>query len=262
ERRTRLHILLADDSPTNRLLASRILEKRGHTVVGVGDGSEAVIRLGEERFDAVLMDVQMPEMDGLEATRRIRARELVEGGHVPVVALTAYAMDADRARCLAAGMDAFVSKPFRAEELEETLEEVARRFPQDGVERVDRPPAEVDDRAIDRATALHQVGGDTELLVGLAAELVASIDERLSAIETAVALGDLATAGGASDELVRELLAVGALRAARAATSLSTAAGLGDEAISDAVLTEVRQEADHLRVELSALASRGIGAWA
>jgi PAS domain S-box-containing protein len=262
ERRTRLHVLLADDSPTNRLLASRILEKRGHTVVGVGDGSEAVARLAEERFDAVLMDVQMPGVDGLEATRRIRTRELIEGGHVPVVALTAHAMEADRARCLAAGMDAFVSKPFRAEELEETLEEVARRFPQEGVERVDRPPAEIDERAIDRTTALHQVGGDTELLVSLAADLVESIDDRVSVIETAVALGDHRATAGASDELVRELLAVGALRAARAATSLSTAAGLADEALSGAVLVEVKQEADQVRRELTALASKGIAAWA
>ncbi len=204
----------------------------------------------------------MPGVDGLEATRRIRAREIVEGGHLPVIALTAHAMDTDRTRCLAAGMDVFVSKPFRADELQETLEEIARRFPQDGVDRSARPPAEVDDRAIDRTTALHQVDGDTELLIDLAAALVESIDGRLGDIEASMAIGDHGATSVTVDDLVEELLAVGALRAARAAASLATASRLEDHALASAVLAEVRREADALRAELSALASQGIGAWA
>ena len=262
EHRATLRVLLADDSPTNRLLASRILEKRGHIVVGVGDGAEALERLAAERFDTVLMDVQMPEMDGLEATRRIRAAEVITGGHLPVLALTAHAMDSDRGRCLAAGMDAFVSKPFRADELEEALGEVVSRFPQDGVDRTAAAPAEVDERAIDRMTALRQVGGDTELLVGLAADLLSSVPSAIDELGAAVAQADLVTVGRIATSLNRDLLAVGALRAARAAGSMTAAAAIADVAFIEAVMTEVRTEVDRLVAEIGALSKIGIAAWA
>jgi len=117
-----LHVLLAEDNAVNRKVAVRLLEKRGHTVVAVEDGRQALRALDGERFDIALMDVQMPEMDGFEATAAVRARERVEGGHLPIVALTAYAMKGDRERCLEAGMDAYVAKPVNAEELFATLE--------------------------------------------------------------------------------------------------------------------------------------------
>ena len=106
----------------NRKVAVRLLQKRGHTVVAVEDGRQALRALDGERFDVVLMDVQMPEMDGFEATAAVRARERVQGGHLPIVALTAHAMKGDRERCLEAGMDAYVAKPVNAEELFATLE--------------------------------------------------------------------------------------------------------------------------------------------
>ena len=123
ERRPRLRLLLADDSPTNRMLAIRLLEKRGHSVTCVEDGLEAVEAVQESSFDAVLMDVQMPRMDGLEATRVIRQWEAGQV-RVPIVALTAHAMESDRQRCLEAGMDAYVSKPFSANELYATVEQL------------------------------------------------------------------------------------------------------------------------------------------
>ena len=117
-----LHVLLAEDNAVNRKVAVRLLQKRGHMVVAVEDGRQALRALDGERFDVVLMDVQMPEMDGFEATAAVRARERVEGGHLPIVALTAYAMKGDRERCLEAGMDAYVAKPVNADELFATLE--------------------------------------------------------------------------------------------------------------------------------------------
>src|SRR5207237_993848 len=110
---TRLRVLLAEDNAVNRKVAVRLLEKRGHTVVAVEDGRQALRALDRERFDVVVMDVQMPELDGLEATEALRARERIQGGHVPVVALTAHAMKgalatraagaaAEAARCLEA----------------------------------------------------------------------------------------------------------------------------------------------------------------
>jgi len=118
-----LRILVAEDNRLNQQLARVILEKRGHTVIIADTGLAALAALDGGGVDAVLMDVQMPEMDGLTATRELRRRELERGvGHVPVIALTAHAMEGDRERCIAAGMDAYLSKPLKAGELLEALE--------------------------------------------------------------------------------------------------------------------------------------------
>ena len=106
-----LRILLAEDNRVNRFLAVRLLEKAGHSVQTATNGHAAIAALEAERFDLALMDLQMPEMDGLEATARIRARERDSGGHLPIIALTANAMVGDQQRCLEAGMDGYVSKP-------------------------------------------------------------------------------------------------------------------------------------------------------
>ncbi len=119
-----LRILLVEDNPVNRRLALRLLEKRGHTVLTAGDGAEALAQLDRDSFDLVLMDVQMPVLNGLEATAAIRRREQGTGRRLPIVAMTAYAMEGDRQRCLAAGMDAYVSKPIQTEELHRVIAEV------------------------------------------------------------------------------------------------------------------------------------------
>jgi len=112
-----LRILLAEDNAVNQRLAIRLLEKQGHRIVLANNGREAVSALEAGGFDLALMDIQMPEMSGLEATTRIRERERATGGHLPIVAMTAYAMKGDRERCLDAGMDDYVSKPIQAAEL-------------------------------------------------------------------------------------------------------------------------------------------------
>jgi PAS domain S-box-containing protein len=117
-------LLLAEDNLVNQKLAIAILERWGHTVTVVDDGRAALAAVARERFDAILMDVQMPTMDGLRATEEIRASERLTGGHVPIVAMTARTMLGDRERCLEAGMDAYVGKPFDFTEFFEVLEEV------------------------------------------------------------------------------------------------------------------------------------------
>ena len=112
-----LRILLAEDNAINRLVAVRVLEKAGHTVAVAVDGQEAVAALNRDAFDVVLMDVQMPSLDGFAATALIRATEKTTGEHVPIVAMTAHAMNGDRERCLEAGMDGYVPKPFEDEDL-------------------------------------------------------------------------------------------------------------------------------------------------
>ncbi len=127
ESHSAFRILLAEDNAINQRLAIRLLEKAGHLVVAVESGKRAVQAAAEGCFDAVLMDVHMPEMDGIEATRRIRRSELGHAAHLPIIAMTASAMTEDRQACLAAGMDAFVSKPICAEELLATLRSVMKQ---------------------------------------------------------------------------------------------------------------------------------------
>lgn len=125
---TVLSVLLVEDNPVNQRLATRMLEKRGHRVVLAGNGREALEALGKGSFDLVLMDVQMPEMDGFQATAAIREKEMRTGSHLPVIALTAHAIKGDRERCLAAGMDGYLTKPIRPRELDDVLESyLARR---------------------------------------------------------------------------------------------------------------------------------------
>ena len=126
----RRRVLLAEDNPVNRLLAVRLLEKRGYQVTVAETGREALAAWEKQPFDAILMDVQMPEMDGLEATAAIRAREHTLGSHVPVIAMTAHALKGDRERCLTAGMDGYISKPLNATSLYDLVESLA---PADGV---------------------------------------------------------------------------------------------------------------------------------
>jgi signal transduction histidine kinase/DNA-binding response OmpR family regulator len=120
----RLNILLAEDNMVNQKLAVRLLEKRGHSVTVAANGKSAIERWQSEQFDLVLMDVQMPEMDGMEATAEIRRREaeMMTGKRIPIIAMTAHAMTGDREKCLGAGMDGYISKPIKAEEMMKEIE--------------------------------------------------------------------------------------------------------------------------------------------
>ncbi len=121
---SRLRILLAEDNVINQKLAVRLLEKQGHEVIVAGDGKEALEKLDQSVFDLVLMDVQMPEVDGLKATEMIRTREQGTSQHIPIIALTAHAMKGDRERCLDAGMDGYIAKPINPQQLFETIDQV------------------------------------------------------------------------------------------------------------------------------------------
>src|SRR6204780_2603269 len=125
ESRCKLTVLLAEDNPVNRVLAQKLLQKQGPPVRPVKKGREAV-KLWEQnqprQFDVILMDVQMPGMDGLQASTLIREKELATGAHIPIIAVTAHAMKGDRERCLAAGMDGYITKPINPAELSKVIQ--------------------------------------------------------------------------------------------------------------------------------------------
>jgi PAS domain S-box-containing protein len=129
----KLNILVAEDNPINQRLAAKLLEKQGHTVTLAGNGREAVETWKAGRFDVILMDVQMPEVDGLEATAEIRGLEAGNHQYTPIIALTAHSMDGDRERCLAAGMDGYVTKPINPDELAEAIQ-LAMAIPANALE--------------------------------------------------------------------------------------------------------------------------------
>jgi two-component system sensor histidine kinase/response regulator len=182
-----LRILLAEDGLVNQRLAINLLERHGHRVVVANNGREALAVLEAESFDIVLMDVQMPEMDGLAATAAIRAKEQTTGGHVPIIAMTAYAMKGDRERCLEAGMDGYIAKPFHAKELYAAVEQVApSRSP-----TATAPPAAVEEGGVlDWGKALERVDGDEETLQELARMLLSEGPALLERIGHAIARGD------------------------------------------------------------------------
>ncbi len=160
----RLHVLLAEDNLVNRQLAVRLLEKAGHTVVAAGNGREAVDLLegsAGQGFDLVLMDVQMPVLDGFRTTALIREKESAGGRHIPIIAMTAHALKGDRERCLAAGMDGYVTKPISSAKLFDAIDAlVPSRLSEDDIqgEKSEEP------RVLDEAALLARVQGDTQLL--------------------------------------------------------------------------------------------------
>ena len=133
-----LRILLAEDNVVNQRLISRILEKMGHTVMVANDGAAALVMLSQQDFDLVAMDMQMPMMDGLEATRKVRLDELGSGRHMPIVAITANAFDDDRRKCFEAGMDGYVVKPVSAKAIGDELDRVMALFNQAQPESVQK----------------------------------------------------------------------------------------------------------------------------
>ncbi len=227
ERRRRFHVLVADDSPTNRHLAKSLLVKRGHTVVTANDGYEAVAEWEKGELDLILMDVSMPECDGLEATGVIREREAGIGEHrIPIIALTAHAMDGDRERCLQAGMDAYVSKPFNADELFATMASLAR--PPEPAESTAEDVASPDRAALDRRAALERVEGNRELLAEMVGLFVEEYPAAADAIAAGLEEGDLEAVASAAHRVRGNLATFGAQTASAAAAEVEAMARAGD----------------------------------
>ncbi|HEX4384586.1 MAG TPA: response regulator, partial [Myxococcales bacterium] len=173
-----LQILLAEDNPINQQLAVTLLEKHGHTVAVAGNGREALAAIAAVKFDLVLMDVQMPEMGGFEATEVLRLREQQTGKHLPVIGLTAHAMSGDRERCLASGMDDYIAKPLRPKQLLAAIEKLTS-----GQSCIEVPQAANDD-------LVERFGGDLEFFRDMLAVFEQQLPKSLQQIRDAARLGD------------------------------------------------------------------------
>jgi two-component system, sensor histidine kinase and response regulator len=206
-----LRVLVAEDNLVNRKLVTRLLQKRGHRITAVENGRAAVARIASaarKPFDVVLMDVQMPEMSGLEATAAIRSWEAGRGVHVPIVAVTAHAMQGDRERCLAAGMDGYLAKPIDVEELIAAVE----GHPDETVTAPRAVPADLSAEQLpifDEHAALAYAGGDRRLLIEVVSFFRADYPAALRRIERALKRGDAEALRLAAHALKGSLATVG-----------------------------------------------------
>ncbi len=244
-----LRVLLAEDNPINQKLAVRLLGKRGHSVTAVNNGREALRASQQQSFDVVLMDVQMPEMGGLEATARIRQREQRSGGHLPIVAMTAHAMAGDRARCLEAGMDGYVSKPVRKQDLFAAMESAitASLPPLPSTRTV--PQAS----GIDSGELLEQLEDDQELLEELAGLFLQNSPTTMGLLRQGVETANPGQVEAAAHLLKGTLGHLTASGAAAVAQELETAGRTGNLKRAGPLLEALEQQVELVGKQLSEL---------
>lgn len=238
-----LRVLVAEDNEVNRALAVRLLARRGHEAVVVGTGVDAVDAWENGRFDLILMDLQMPQMDGLAATAAIRDREKARATYTPIIALTANAASADEARCLAAGMDAFISKPVRIAAFYKTIAAVLDR---DGSILSEEATLQQLPEVFDLRTALDAVDGERELLAGMIAIYLRQTPRVMNDIDAAIAAADAAALEIAAHKLKGSVAMFGAGAAREAAQRLEDLAESRD-------LSGARAARDMLGVEVERL---------
>jgi two-component system, sensor histidine kinase and response regulator len=255
----KLRVLLAEDNVVNRRLVQSILRKRGHDLVAVEDGRAAVhaVTRGARPFDLVLMDVQMPEMGGLEATAAIREHERTSGLHVPIVAMTARALSGDREECLRAGMDGYLSKPVRAEQLIEAVERYGGA-PAHGRHTGSRSSggSAVNGGGLDQHAALARVNGDRRLLREVAELFLADCPRTLAALRRAVRQKNAARIHAAAHALKGSVAIFGARAAVEAARELQRMGETGELAGAQTALEALESRLESARTEIATLARR------
>jgi PAS domain S-box-containing protein len=238
-----LRVLIAEDNVVNRKLVTTLLRQRRHLVKAVENGRAALDAVGSGGWDVVLMDLQMPEMGGLEATRSIRAAESTTGRHVPIVALTAHAMPGDRERCLAAGMDDYLSKPIDAPRMIAVVERLGRQARGATANTVQgaAAAAPADGPLLDEAAALTYAGGDRRLLKQVVGLFRSDAVVRLRAIGRAIRAKDAEAVRVAAHTLKGAAGAVGASSSRALASSLEQMGRAGELQGAAPALEELRQ---------------------
>ena len=234
-----LKVSIAEDNQVNQLVAIRTFEKLGHRATVVSNGREALSAVQTGKFDLIAMDVQMPEMDGFEATNAIRAWEKTTGIHTPIVAMTAHAMTGDRERCLAAGMDGYTSKPIRIQELEEVIAQlIGPLHAAKGLPEVTNQ----EDSVVDRAALLAGVDGNRKLLGELVRIFLKDSPQRLVEIKDAIRRGDCGALGRAAHVLKGAVGNFAAKKAFAAAQHLESVGNNGDLGVAGEAYATLESE--------------------
>jgi two-component system sensor histidine kinase/response regulator len=256
-------ILLAEDSVVNQKLAVGLLQRNGHTVVVANNGKQAAEIASTQEFDLILMDVQMPELDGMEATALIRAQQQQTGKRVPIVAMTAHAMKGDRDRCLAAGMDDYLSKPIRAKQLFEKIAEVlsaAQAVPADMTETTDAVCDEIPatlpaEETVDWTLALHGVNGDEALLRDVVEEVLKEAPKLIASMHKALEEQDAKTFQRAAHTMKSSMRYVGCRAASQSASELEEMGKTANLSLAPAEVAALEAQLKSLMPALVAFAT-------
>jgi two-component system sensor histidine kinase/response regulator len=250
-----LDILLAEDNIVNQKLAVRLLEKRGHKVTVAGNGREALAALGQRPYDLVLMDVQMPELGGIEATIMLREKEKLTGGHQFIVAMTALVMKNDRERCLAAGMDGYLAKPIRPQELDEALD---ARMANRSISPKEVSRTEVSDHSVNADELLERLDGDCVFLAELTDLFRADYPRQIDLIREGIQQNDALGVKQASHALKGALSNLAASQAREIAAKLERLGASGNLAPATIVLGDLEREITRAVESLDALCQETI----
>jgi CheY-like chemotaxis protein len=256
-----LHVLLAEDNVVNQTLASHLLEKRGFEVTVVGDGNAALGAIDREKFDVVLMDIQMPIKDGLETTGIIRANEAITGKHLPIIALTAHAMKGDRERCLEAGMDAYISKPIRSKELFAAIENLVQGTVKEAASaaKAPAPNNSINSSVFNEALLLERTEGSAEICALLVETFLKECPTHVAGLRAALQQKDarqLAVVAHGLKGAVANFTDGAALQATKA---LETTGKQNDLKAADEAFRNLLVELDRLQSALSEFSHRQQG---
>ncbi|HEX4004260.1 MAG TPA: response regulator [Candidatus Acidoferrales bacterium] len=260
-----LRILLAEDNPVNQKLAVTLLQKRGHTVIATENGQQAVLTLEREKIDLVLMDVQMPVMDGFEAIRLIRAKERISGAHMPIIALTAHAMKGDREKCLAVGADDYVSKPIRISDLLAAMERARKAKVEVAAPAVSPGESQAPSAAgaiptpdsaapvFDFKDALDRVEGDRDLLDEIICIFTGECSSNMDAIRRACAAADSRVLERLAHTMKGASANLGAVALSQVAFKLEKLAASGDLPSCSPWIDKMQREIELLLPELESV---------
>ena len=241
-----LQVLVAEDNEVNQEVAVGLLARAGHRATVASNGREALALWENEPFDLILMDLQMPELDGLETTAAIRERERSTGGHIPIVALTAHAMKEDAERCLAAGMDAHVLKPLQAQQLLAVIRGLAQS----------RPRIAAGGATLDEALVLERVGGDRQALRKLVGLFLTDAPKLVARIQKAIERGEARELQAAAHALKGAVSNFAAPAATEAALRLQRMGEAGDIANARSAGVVLESELERVHVALRALVAK------
>ena len=248
-RQRALHVLVAEDNPVNRKLVTTLLRKRGHKVKAVENGREAVASVRSDAFDVVLMDLQMPEMSGLEAAQAIRELEHAGARRLPLIALTAHAMRGDRERCLEAGMDGYLAKPIDVDELVATVERFGAGT---AIERSESGGEPASGAVFDERAALAYSGGDRRLLKNVVKLFRSDYPRALRRIDRALRIQDREALRLAAHGLKGAIGTVGASAGRQAAAELERTAHSASFEEAEHASVKLRHEIDRLEAAFAA----------